>query len=109
QRDDVDYCLGTGLKAGTKDFAACIRTAGRRKLSAKAQAAVDTCQAQGLTDPNALATCVSGLLTVRIPDPPGPRGPKPKDVQAAFAACLDADEKAGTHSFQVCVKKALAP
>lgn len=109
QQDDVDYCIGKGLKAGTADFKSCISSAGKAKLPAKAQAAVDECQAQGLTDPNALGACVSGLLKTKIPTAGKQSGPTPTDVQAAFDACLDAGKKSGTAAFQACVKKALGP
>ena len=107
QQDDVDYCLGKGLKAGTADFKSCIKTAGKGRLPANAQAAVDECQSQGLTDPNALAACTGKLLTVKIPPPAGSQSLKPADVQAAFDSCLDAGKKAGSAGFQACVKKAL--
>ena len=103
QKDDVDYCLGLGKVQGTQDFAACIRTAGNRNLTPAQQAAVDQCQKQGLAG-TALAKCVGGLLTVKVPGkPPAAGGPTPAAVQAAFGACIGQKLRPRTDAFQACV------
>ena len=106
QQDDVDYCLGLGKVQGTPDFIACIKTAGNRTLTPAQQAAVDECQSKGLTG-DALAKCVSDLLTVKVP-PKNGAGPSPASVQAAFDACLKKGLKPPSDAFQKCVKTALA-
>jgi hypothetical protein len=108
QQDDVAYCLGLGKVQGTPDFAACIKTAGNRNLTAKQQAAVDTCQAKGLSG-TALGDCVSALLTTSVPAPSGSAPPYTSDqIQAAMAACFKKGFKPGTTNFAGCVKTTLA-
>jgi hypothetical protein len=106
QQDDVAYCLGLGKVQGTPDFAACIKTAGNRNLTPTQQAAIDTCQAKGLSG-TALADCVSGLLTTKVPPPSGAQPYTSDQIQAAMKSCIKKGLKPGTPDFAGCVKTTL--
>jgi hypothetical protein len=92
---------------GTDAFKACLKTAGNRSLTPKQQAAVDTCQAQGLSG-DALVKCVSDLLKVAVPAPSGAKGLSPVEIQAAFVACAAKGLKPPSDAFAKCVKSAVA-